>query len=281
MERFTVQEKRELLKEVLLRQGKAKMIFEDSYLSSKVIRYPLTVGNAYAGRDIICVYDPLKSYEATELAVAFASPYYRLAKNEELLSALRLELDETVPEYKEKIKRESIADLSALYLFQTEEGDEGRILVRNSYVPHRSLQVILGVGGLPVIKVAVRHNEAGLTAFNLRETIGKIPMVLPVLEELSVLPARELPENVLSQIEDIKIKKSKTVGAVRTEHTHEIGRETILAYQEAPAIEFMRELLKRVYSTNLYTLKRKVENILLSFFEVKLAELEVSVSEAF
>ena len=84
-EKFQINEKRELLGEILKEIGAGKPVkehFQDLTLGCEVIRFPLSVNDKYCGRDLVFVYDFMKTPEklkTTELKVSYCSPYYKFA----------------------------------------------------------------------------------------------------------------------------------------------------------------------------------------------------------
>lgn len=278
-EKFQITEKRELLLEVLKEidaGGTTKERFQDLTLGSEVIRYPLTINGKYCGRDLIFVFDFMKSPEklkSTELKVSYCSPYYKVLKNEEITNAIESELSDASIEFMKREKKESITDYSALY----ELSDNKAILLRNSYMPSRAIQVALSYKKsiyIPIIRIRVIHTDKEVRKYNLKlqKKLEKFAIVSDIVEELEKEPFVNLPEDLLLAISDISYVQYVTVKGYTEEKRILLGREIIEEAKKESwnALDLIETFLKKCYQTNRYTLKRKADNIVLNHFEALL-----------
>ena len=276
MDKFTIKEKRELLNEVLKEIDKGKPVkerFQDLTLGCEVIRFPLSVNDKYCGRDLIFVFDFMKTPEKMkrdELKVSYASPYYKVVRNEEIMNAIEGELNDASIEFEKREKKESITDLSVLY----ELPENKAILIRNSYMPSRAIQTALSYKRsiyIPVLKIRVIHTDKEIRRYDLKlkEKFEKFTVITDLMSELEKKPFVELPEKLLGEISEISYVKYITVKGYTEEKKILLGKEVIEEAKEEnwSALELIENLLMRCYKTNRYTLKRKVDNLVLNYFE--------------
>ena len=273
-DKFNIEEKKKVAEEMYSLMGEGKLIvkerFVDDVLGAEVVRVPLTVGKEYAGRDLIVVKDITKAPKAcktSELAVTHCSYTYRLIKNETVREALENELSEVVEDYTVKEKKESITDYSAAIRF------EGKvILVRNSYVPSRSLQIMLGKAGrviIPMIELRIIHAEKGLTALKLKEELEKLAMAEPILDELEKAAYWEmLPKHTIAEIKNFKIKRERIKDKKKEIVEIKIGEELIEKADKErwSGMKLIEEFLIKAYSLAGYRIKRKADKTVLNAF---------------
>lgn len=274
-EQFTIEEKKELLNEVLKELDKGSPVkdrFQDIVLGCEVIRFPLLLNEKYCGRDLIFVYDFMKTPEELkygQLTVSYASPYYKLIKNESVKRVIQLELEELVPAFNFNEKKESITDYSCIFTFE-----DKAILVRNSYVPSRALNLLLSVKRsvyIPLMKLSIIHTDKEIRKYEIRlkEKLEKFNEILPVVDELEKIPFSDLPENLLREISEIYYVKYKTLKGVRTEEKILLGKELLQEARDKnwSGLQLIEKTLRRAYATKRYTLKRKVDNIVINHID--------------
>ncbi len=275
-EQFTMDEKKELLQEVLkgVDAGRVpvKERFQDLILGCEVMRVPITLEQKYVGRDLIFVFNFMKTPEDLkygQFTVSYASPYYRLIKNEDVQKVIRLELEELVPKFSFDEKKESITDYSCIFMFE----DKG-VLVRNSYVPSRSLSILLSVKRsvfIPLMKLSIIHTDREIRRYEikLKEKLEKFNEILPIVDELEKISFKDLPESLLREISEIYYVKYKTLKGVRTEEKILLGKELLQEARDKnwSGLQLIEKTLRRAYATKRYTLKRKVDNIVINHID--------------
>ncbi len=283
-DKFQISEKRELLNEVLKELDKGvvfKERFQDLVLGSEVIRFPITVNGKYAGRDLIFVFDFMKSPEemkTTELKVSYCSPYYKLVRNEEITKAIEGELSDASIEYTKREKKESITDLSVLYEL---EGNKA-ILMRNSYMPSRAIQVALSYKRsiyIPVVRIRVIHTDKEIRKYSLRlkEKLEKFTIITDLMSDLERRKWDELPNDLIVSISEVSYVKYITKKGFTEEKKILLGQDLIEEAKKEnwSALDLIEKFLFRCYETKRYTLKRKADNIVLSYFEDILEQVSV------
>ena len=271
-DKFTISEKKELLKEVL-KETTVKERFQDFFLGSEVVRFPLQINGKYAGRDLIFVYDFMKEIDQLKqglLTVSFASPYYKIIKNQEIIQTVENELSDIGADFKRIDKKESVSDYSGLFQI----GDDKGILIRNSYVPSRALSVFITVRRkvfIPIVKVRVIHTDKEVRKYNLElnEKLRDFTIITDVINELQKAKWSELPKGFLKEIEELRYVKYVTKKGFTEEREIMLGKDVIdkANRENLSALELIEETLVKAYETKRYTLKRKVDNIVATNIE--------------
>ena len=271
-DKFTISEKKELLKEVL-KETTVKERFQDFFLGSEVVRFPLQINGKYAGRDLIFVYDFMKEIDQLKqglLTVSFASPYYKIIKNQEIIQTVENELSDIGADFKRIDKKESVSDYSGLFQI----GDDKGILIRNSYVPSRALSVFITVRRkvfIPIVKVRVIHTDKEVRKYKLElnEKLKDFTVITDVINELQKTKWSELPKGFLKEIEELRYVKYVTKKGFTEEREIMLGKDVIdkANRENLSALELIEETLVKAYETKRYTLKRKVDNIVATNIE--------------
>jgi len=257
-EKFGKAEKETLYREILnVPEEFVKDSFYCSVADVEVKRIALHINGVYAGKDIVFV----KEKERNELAVGYASPYYRFAKNEEVLNALEGgKLSGMV------LQKESIADVSVKY--DVDEEPNCVLIIRNSYIPGRSLSIMLyyntGTAFIPVIKLKRVHTELLLrNKIDLTEKLKEFRKIVPVVKSLDELPVVDAPEEFLEMVEGITKVSYRIIGGERVKIEKRFGEEIMRSAieNEWSTLKLISEVLNRGFREGV-TVKRKTESVI-------------------
>jgi len=271
---FRKEQKIEVAKKVVEKSVASVESIKDTLLGVDVNRYKLFLAGEYIGRDAVLItpigeledYKNGKIKNISNADVRHISESYKLISNEEVKESLTEDIEDIFIETEFISKKESFTDFSGLFSFQDEE-HENIILFRNSYIPGRSLSILLGVKDkviVPLMSVSYIHTEKNLK-IHLEEEIEKISEHHKIIDVLKTLEPIEADLQSLKLIVEKSVRWDKNGN--RIEKVRKTGEELLeIALKQDTYWEAIQMLVFHGYKRP-YTVKRKVDKFVIGLFD--------------
>ncbi len=250
-----------------------KQAFQDTLLGVDVGRYELKLAGEYVGRDSVVI-TPIGEFDEvmkgmrddfSNADVRNVSEQYKLISNTQVKDQLTKDIEDIYPETDFVGKKESFTDFSGLFTFEDEQTNV--ILFRNSYIPGRSLQILLGVKDaviIPLMAVRYIHTAKNLKV-ELEEEVKKLSDYYKIIDVLKALEPVEDDLRALKLIVEKSVRWDKDGN--RIEKIRETGAEILKeALKQKTYWEAIQTIVRMGYKRP-YTVKRRIDKFCISLFD--------------